>query len=550
MCRGLVRWTAGALLALASAGSARATTPIFLLDTNQSTYVRIFRVDRTSGQLTTVGTLPTVLGSVLSLAAPSANQLYAVTEGGEVLTITVSPFGFQTLGNIGFNQIVGLAAADGKLYAIDEGTSTLSVIGLAPLAQTMVGAVHLPDGSSLTLSGGDLAADASGNWYLWTNATQALYRLDVTTAVATPVPAQVSGGGALSGLAFDYQGGDALLASSGPLDALLTLDPTSGSPLASVPVCLNCPTVYDLQAGDLATPRCTDADGDGYAPEGGPCGPVDCDDTNPAVHPGAPEVCNGIDDDCNGIVDDEPAASASCVTACTATAQCVAGSCRSTPIVCDDGNPCTVDTCDPAHGCRFDPAPDGLACFDGDYCAGPEACQAAQCTATGGPSACTPGSRGRSTCAAEWFVDNPNNPGGVLAPTQRCREGDATCDHDADPTTCTFQVAICLRVADPRLVPACVPTDVVGMTLLAPSLARMPAAANAILGALAALPGATLGGRRGEDVTFNPAVSAQTCTAAVDLVVPVGGRLALRSRATLASGQRSSDTLRLRCEAP
>jgi hypothetical protein len=30
----------------------------------------------------------------------------------------------------------------------------------------------------------------------------------------------------------------------------------------------------------------------------------DCDDTDAAVHPGAAEVCNGIDDDCNGLVDD------------------------------------------------------------------------------------------------------------------------------------------------------------------------------------------------------------------------------------------------------
>ncbi len=51
----------------------------------------------------------------------------------------------------------------------------------------------------------------------------------------------------------------------------------------------------------------TDADGDTYVSatccNGDTCGP-DCDDSNPAVHPGIEESCNGIDDDCNGIVDD------------------------------------------------------------------------------------------------------------------------------------------------------------------------------------------------------------------------------------------------------
>ena len=43
----------------------------------------------------------------------------------------------------------------------------------------------------------------------------------------------------------------------------------------------------------------TDADGDGYRW----CD--ECDDTNPAVHPGAPEICgNGIDDNCNGQIDE------------------------------------------------------------------------------------------------------------------------------------------------------------------------------------------------------------------------------------------------------
>jgi hypothetical protein len=41
-----------------------------------------------------------------------------------------------------------------------------------------------------------------------------------------------------------------------------------------------------------------DLDSDGFTACDG-----DCDDSNPAVHPGAAEVCNGIDDDCDGIRD-------------------------------------------------------------------------------------------------------------------------------------------------------------------------------------------------------------------------------------------------------
>jgi hypothetical protein len=42
-----------------------------------------------------------------------------------------------------------------------------------------------------------------------------------------------------------------------------------------------------------------DDDGDGYSELDG-----DCDDADPAVRPGAIELCNGIDDDCNGTPDD------------------------------------------------------------------------------------------------------------------------------------------------------------------------------------------------------------------------------------------------------
>jgi hypothetical protein len=66
---------------------------------------------------------------------------------------------------------------------------------------------------------------------------------------------------------------------------------------------------------------CTDKDKDGYSPEGGSCGPLDCNDKFPSINPGVKEICtNKLDDDCNGLVDqNDPACSgADCVGKLTA----------------------------------------------------------------------------------------------------------------------------------------------------------------------------------------------------------------------------------------
>ena len=81
-------------------------------------------------------------------------------------------------------------------------------------------------------------------------------------------------------------------------------------------------------------------------------GPQTCD----PMEGSSAEACNLKDDDCDGETDE--------------------GS-------CDDGNPCTDDTCEPQTGCVHD---DNTApCNDGNPCTEPDTCQEGSCT---GPKTC------------------------------------------------------------------------------------------------------------------------------------------------------------------
>jgi alpha-tubulin suppressor-like RCC1 family protein len=82
---------------------------------------------------------------------------------------------------------------------------------------------------------------------------------------------------------------------------------------------------------------CTDQDGDGYCNDY--TSMLDCDDADPARHPGATELCNGKDDDCDGKIDNGAAA------ACQFTCDAPPGGCETmTAIVAGERSVCALSS--------------------------------------------------------------------------------------------------------------------------------------------------------------------------------------------------------------
>ena len=134
--------------------------------------------------------------------------------------------------------------------------------------------------------------------------------------------------------------------------------------------------------------------------------------------------CNGVETCRAGVCTAGAAPSCDDGNPCTADSCSDTGGCTHTPIAgctactsaaqCDDGNACTTDTCS-AGRCAHAAAADGTACLDGVFCNGAETCRAGACVA-GSPPACDDG----NACT-----------------TDACDEGARRCTHTPLASCCT-----------------------------------------------------------------------------------------------------------------
>ena len=142
-----------------------------------------------------------------------------------------------------------------------------------------------------------------------------------------------------------------------------------------------------LQECDAATPlaetcNANDDDCDGLVDEpddvAGVFVPL-CDDGNQCTD----DLCNGADG-----CENQPLSEGECMDGdpCTAADHCEEGQCLGNPVLCDDDNPCTHDSCDGTGGCLFEE--NTADCDDGDPCTVADQCEEGICSGTAIPCDC------------------------------------------------------------------------------------------------------------------------------------------------------------------
>ncbi|MCS6798083.1 MAG: hypothetical protein NZ898_06090 [Myxococcota bacterium] len=163
----------------------------------------------------------------------------------------------------------------------------------------------------------------------------------------------------------------------------------------------------------------------------GRCVARDCDDGNPCTT----DSCDAV----MGCRHEPNAFPCEDGDACTVMDACVMGRCLGMSRSCDDGNPCTDDRCDGTRGCTH--TNNASACNDGDACTTGDRCRDGRCEGTPRPCmdahACT-----HDRCVGGSCVHEPDSsrcpPGQMCSPTAGCTTTDRCAGVDCnDGNVCT-----------------------------------------------------------------------------------------------------------------
>ena len=174
------------------------------------------------------------------------------------------------------------------------------------------------------------------------------------------------------------------------------------------------------------------------------------------LHPCFQATCDAATGVC-GAVALPDGATCGVADACVKSRTCLAGTCKSEPVDCDDDKPCTADGCTLDDGCT------NLAktawCDDGDACTAGDQCSVGSCT--GKPIACKD-FIGNTTTPNPCTTDSCDKTSGCLYPpvedTVKCDDGDATCttDDTCAAGVCKGKAVVCKDDKNPCTLEICI----------------------------------------------------------------------------------------------
>lgn len=148
--------------------------------------------------------------------------------------------------------------------------------------------------------------------------------------------------------------------------------------------------------------------------------PITCDDGNPCTNDSCEDALGCVfEADFDGVPCDDN-------SVCTLNDRCLAGECTGTSRNCDDGNVCTDDSCDPVGGCEN--PPNTAPCDDGNACTVGDVCAEGFCT-SGGPRNCEDG----NSCTIDTC--EPGLGCAYLPTLNPCCEGSVSICDDGNPCT-------------------------------------------------------------------------------------------------------------------